>query len=264
MAIRLFEEASHARIYSQFRPSYPKAVLELITSFASRHGGSTELAVDVACGSGQSTFYLREHFKQCIGVDVSTAQIEEAKRKCSENSIENVHFKLGSDTEIPVDGGTVDVVTCAQGWHWFGDPKAFYKECVRALKAKGCLAIYGYGNVQVANKNCNTLVSNFYSKTLQGYWHERRGHIDNLYKTVDLPFKMKERHDLKMPHPTTLPNFIGYVATWSGYIAYCKRNPGNGMLEDLQKQLQEVLEKEVEGEVLEASFPVFMILGQKD
>ena len=47
------------------------------------------LAVDVGCGSGQSTRPLAPYFKKVIGVDVSEAQI--AKARCADNP-PNVEF----------------------------------------------------------------------------------------------------------------------------------------------------------------------------
>lgn len=55
MARRLFEEASHAVSYAMFRPSYPRELVEAILSYCKKHGCGRQTAVDVGCGSGQST-----------------------------------------------------------------------------------------------------------------------------------------------------------------------------------------------------------------
>ena len=266
MAVRLFEEVTHAQLYSKYRPTYPRAVLDIISSFISKHGGGFGTVVDVGCGSGQSTFYLGGLFQRCVGIDISKAQVENAQRQCQEN-VQNVEFKVGDVSNLPVESETVDVVTCAQAWHWL-NPADLYRECNRVLKPKGCLVVYGYGNVELTNKDCNRLVSNFYSSTLKGCWHQGRLHIDNLYKDVKLPYKVTERHDLSMHHVMSLPGFIGYVSSWSGYQTYCERNPGNTMLTDLQEGIKAVLEgtdldRDQEAKV-EMRFPVFVIMGQKD
>lgn len=266
MAIRLFEEAAHAQLYSKFRPTYPTAILDLISSFITKHGGVAGVAVDVACGSGQSTFYLRSLFRHSVGIDISKAQVDCAQRKVQEMNVQNVEFKVGSASNLPIESETADVITCAQAWHWL-TPRDFYRECSRVLKPKGCLVVYGYGNVELANKECNRLVSNFYSSTLKGCWHEGRAHIDNLYKEVELPYQTTERHDLSMSHNMSMPGFIGYISSWSGYQTYCERNPRNTVLRDLQESIRAILEgkqtKDQEARV-EMQFPVFVILGQKD
>ena len=75
--IRLFEDASHAALYAKYRPTYPLAVTEAILDYHLKGGGGKGLALDIACGSGQSTTPLAPHFAQVIGVDISEAQIDQ-------------------------------------------------------------------------------------------------------------------------------------------------------------------------------------------
>ena len=291
--VRLFEHTVHAHLYSKYRPTYPKAVTGAITNYVTRFGGSLGLAVDVACGSGQSTFHLKDTFKQIIGVDVSKAQIEEANGKSMAQNVDNVEFRVGNGMELPFKSNSVDVVTIAQAIHWL-EPDKFFCECKRVLKNKGCLAVYGYGNVQLVNEQCNALVSNFYRNSLQGCWHNARHHIDNEYRTIQLPFSNTDRIDVTMPYETSLEAFIGYLSTWSGYQKYCDDHPDNTLLKDLNILMKEILESnklkrhlaskeheksafdvDVDSAVqthqgrdygntrVEAYFPVFVLLGQK-
>ena len=275
MAIRLFQEAAHASIYRQYRPAYPQKVLEIITNYVKKWSGGYDVAVDVACGSGQSTFYLQNTFRRCIGVDISKAQVKEASQACQEKGLPNIEFVQGSAADIPMEASSVDVVTIAQAWHWV-DPESFYAECKRILKPGGCLAVYGYGNGQIINNTeCNVLLKDFYTKTLKGYWNDRRRHIDNEFKEVVLPFSNTERHYTSMLHITSLDWFIGYVSTWSGYCKYCEENPGNKELQVMEEKMRQVLVKEKQSEDVSTSnedgldlsvqvrFPVFVLLGQK-
>ena len=268
--IRLFEEAAHAAAYAAFRPTYPRSVLDVISSFIKIHSGSGfGAAVDVGCGSGQSTFFLSDLFQKVVGVDISAAQIANARAKCSSKEPPNakqVEFRVGSAQELPVETSSVDLVTCAQAWHWL-DPAALYAEARRVLRPRGCLAVYGYGNVRLANEKGQTLVSAFYDNLRQGgYWHQRREHIDNEYKDVQLPFAVTERHDLSMSSAMTLAQFTGYVSTWSGYCSYCEQHPGNAILEKLHEGLRSTLDSGTQGEDqrVDVSFPVFVIVGLKD
>ena len=67
---------------ARFRPVYPKELRNIIIKYM-RCAGKVryDVALDVACGSGQSTFLLCESFKKVIGVDVSKTQIEQANIK---------------------------------------------------------------------------------------------------------------------------------------------------------------------------------------
>ena len=281
--VRLFEQAAHASLYSKYRPTYPKSVVNAITSYVSNRGGTLSLALDVACGSGQSTFYLKDNFKQVIGVDVSKAQIEEANSKCRTQNADNVQFSLGNGLELPVESDSVDVVTIAQALHWL-DASKFFTECQRVLKRNGCLAVYGYGNVRLVNEQCNTLVSSFYRDTLKGCWHDTRCHIDEEYRDIDLPFSNVHRIDTSMPYKTSLEAFIGYISSWSGYQKYCEDHPDNTVLEDMCASMKKILVDESNESngcergspsgdstsqstqqviTVEACFPLFVLLGQK-
>ena len=48
-----------------------------------------KLAVDVGCGTGQSTRILSPFFRRVLGLDVSQAQIENARKE----SVDNVEFQ---------------------------------------------------------------------------------------------------------------------------------------------------------------------------
>lgn len=262
--------------------------MEVITSYISKVGGSLDSAVDVACGSGQSTFYLKDTFKQIIGVDISNAQIQEANRKCRTQNIGNIQFRTGNGMELPIESESVDMVTVAQALHWL-DIDMFFAECKRVLKRKGCLAVYGYGNICLVNKGCNALLSTFYRNTLQGCWHDARRHIDEEYRSIRLPFSNTERVDMSMPYEASLDAFIGYVSSWSGYQKYCEDHPENTVLEDLSVSMKQVLDSDrlskhrseeacrnvatetmqlYQGKVcgnpiVKGYFPVFVLLGQK-
>ena len=276
--IRLFEQAAHAQLYSKFRPVYPQKILDIISGFISRNGGGFGVAVDVACGSGQSTFYLSSLFQSCLGIDISEAQVKCAEQKRKElPNVKNVGFKVASTASLPLANASVDLVSCAQAWHWV-EPAELYREADRVLKPKGCLAVYGYGNCRLLNPECNRLVSHFYSSTLKGFWNDRRRHIDDLYQEVSLPYQNSERHDLDagIASSMKLPHFIGYVSSWSGYQNYCEKNPGNSALEDLQQNMEGVLKQatsqpdsttpnsDSSSLVVDVVFPVFLIMGQKE
>lgn len=272
MSIRLFEGAAHAASYAAFRPSYPPSVLEAISTFIATHSGSgLSSAVDVACGSGQSTFFLTQLFHRVVGVDISKAQVDNARAKCLDQQFpegREVEFRVGSSDSVPLESSSVDLVSCAQAWHWI-EPKEFYREATRVLKPRGTLAVYGYGNVEISDQDCNRLVAEFYCKLKQGgYWHEKRKHIDNKYKAVTLssPFNVMERKDLSMSCQMTLSHFTGYVSTWSGYCNFEEKHPGTTALHDLQEGLRDILRLQniqQEDPCLDISFPVFIILGQK-
>ena len=267
MAARLFQGMQHAQAYSQFRPVYPEKVLSLIAGFITKNGGKFDLALDVACGSGQSTWYLAEKFKRCIGVDISAAQVECGRKKALETGQSKVEFRVGDACNTGAESGSVDLLTCAQAWHWL-DAEQFIREATRVLAPNGCLAVYGYGNVCLSHVGCQRIISDFYSNTLKGCWHPNRSLIDDCYSSVVLPFPKTERHDLSMEVSMSLAELIGYLSSWSGYQEYCTKAPGTNVLQEIGEKIGGLLiESGIEDVTSKAAvkmtFPLFVLLGCK-
>jgi len=127
-SLRMFEELAHAAAYATFRPTYPKMVFHTISTFIRKNGGSGfNVAVDVACGSGQSTFSLCNQFQRVIGVDVSEAQITNAKAKVPQTlqDDKSIKFIVGDAYDLPLESSSADLITCAMAWHWL-DPELFW------------------------------------------------------------------------------------------------------------------------------------------
>ena len=265
MAYRRFEKTSHVLLYAKFRPAYPPRAKESIADFVKRNGGAFQKMVDVACGSGQSTFYIADLFSKVCGIDISQAQVNLAQEKYKQLNYDNVEFCVGSAEKMPFENESVDMVTCALALHWFNENK-FYTEADRILKSKGVLAAYGYGNVEPKHENCRALVSHFYKDTLKGCWADRRRHIDNCFRDFKLPYARSERYDFYSDVEMKLPDFIGYVSSWSGYCNYCEHHPGTTVLSDLEDELHKELGSDVAKELIsmKLQFPIFILIVQKE
>jgi SAM-dependent methyltransferase len=161
MSMGKFADEEQASLYAQYRPTYPETVYKTIVEYLNR--GSTfssemnsqksfDLAVDVGCGSGQSTVPLCKYFKHVIGYDVSETQISHAP-----DNKENVTFKVGpgEDLSFLADCST-DLITSAQAVHWL-DREKFYAEVRRVLKHGGVCAVYGYGINRLDNLEAQTI-----------------------------------------------------------------------------------------------------------
>ena len=137
---RLYEGSDLAAAYDMFRPMYPEVVFDTISTFMKENGcPGFDVAVDVACGSGQSTFSLCNLFQKVIGVDISEAQIANARVKVTTNlqDSKRIEFIVGNAHDLPLESSSADLITCATAWHWL-DPELFYREAKRVLEPKGC------------------------------------------------------------------------------------------------------------------------------
>ncbi|KAJ1132231.1 hypothetical protein NDU88_010558 [Pleurodeles waltl] len=138
MAFPFFETKERVSIYRKYMIPTPKEVNDVILSYLEEKKGSPfELAVDVGCGSGQSTPFLADNFQKVVGIDISEAQIQEAKRV---GSSPNVSYLVAAAEHMPFEDGSVDLITATVAAHWF-KMKEFMKEVDRVLKPNGCLAM---------------------------------------------------------------------------------------------------------------------------
>ncbi|XP_077977505.1 putative methyltransferase DDB_G0268948 [Glandiceps talaboti] len=261
-----FTGTAIAEAYQKFRPTYPIEVVHRILTFLRvKNPGPWRLAIDVGCGSGQSTRILSDHFETVIGRDVSKDQIDEARKT---GHPRNVKFEIGSDVSLPAEDNTLDLVTTAQAAHWFHLEK-FYKEVV--LKPNGCLAVYGYG-LALFNKNANgpelqAIQNEFYFETLDGFWEDRTKHVFSLHADTEIPYREFERDDsMSIEMVYRIEDFVGYLSSSSSYHQYIKTYP------DKTNLLQDVLQKFVnafdvktvtEQPSMKVTYPIFLLLGRK-
>jgi ubiquinone/menaquinone biosynthesis C-methylase UbiE len=173
----LFKSTTQAQHYAKFRPVYPSTLYDKIASSIT---GKKDLAIDVGCGTGQATVALAEYFDHVIGIDPSEPQLQHAA------SHPKVSYQVGQSTQLPVPDGTVAAVTAAQAAHWFNIDK-FHVEVDRVLKPGGCLALWTYGNFEIASdeKLRHLVVEELYENVLGEYWDNRRLLVENRY--ADIP-----------------------------------------------------------------------------
>jgi ubiquinone/menaquinone biosynthesis C-methylase UbiE len=106
------------------------------------------IALDVACGTGISTFEL---IRQCggvgefYGIDISQGMIDKAKENAASRGIENVVFKKGDAEQLEFPGFMFDIVISNASFHWFPDKLKALNEMYRVLKPRGQVALWFNG-----------------------------------------------------------------------------------------------------------------------
>ncbi|ESP05111.1 hypothetical protein LOTGIDRAFT_227806 [Lottia gigantea] len=260
MSIRLFEAAKHAELYAKFRPKYDQDVFDAILNFCKKGKCEFEQAVDVGCGSGQSTVPLTKFFKRVLGSDISAKQIENAPRK-----IKNLEYHVGPAEDLSfLSNSSTDLVTIAQAVHWF-DTERFYSEVNRVLKPGGGLVVYAYGSEIMENKTIKEKISRFYSETLGDFWNEKVKLVEEEhYSSLTLPFPgWYRKDDLKIRVEWTVEEYVGYVSSRSGWTKYLKHNPESDELQKLLLRFKELYTVDGTERKMKIEFPVFMLMGYK-
>ncbi|KAJ8044824.1 putative S-adenosylmethionine-dependent methyltransferase CRG1 [Holothuria leucospilota] len=269
---RLYKCAAHAKLYRMFRPTYPSSVVDKILSFLSEKLlPPFDVAVDVGCGTGQSTRFLAPHFRKVVGVDPSDAQLQEAWAITKE---QNVVYRNGSAEEIPAEDRSVDLVTTAQSLHWFNAEK-FFTECNRVLKPQGCVAAYGYGIMLpcMSNKEVQSLMQKeymqMYNEILGPYLDERSKLAHNCFRDITIPYTDSRRDTtLVMKSTVHIDDLIGYIKSWSSYQKYYRKYPDKiDFLSEYRKRFLNILQplsQSSQPEKIEFDLvaPIFIILGR--
>jgi len=136
--MNFFTHKSAAERYAQHRPYFHPLVIEKIKSYLDLES-PVERALDVGCGTGQSTTALKEIAKSVIGIDVSEEMLGFATQQ------PGIEYRIASAEDLSMfDDDTFDLITTSMAIHWF-DHKRFISEAHRVLKTGGWLIPYTNG-----------------------------------------------------------------------------------------------------------------------
>jgi ubiquinone/menaquinone biosynthesis C-methylase UbiE len=94
----------------------------------------TDLALDVATGTGNTALALAPFVTRVVGVDLTTEMLDQARRVTSERGVTNAEWVLGDACRLPFADGTFDVYAVRAAPHHFHDFDAFLSEALRVLK----------------------------------------------------------------------------------------------------------------------------------
>lgn len=96
--------------------------------------GPQDAVLDIACGPGIVSCFFARRAREVTGLDIVPAMLERAQRLQAEQHLENVTWKLGSSTELPLPSGRFDCVVTRFSFHHFLDPVAALSEMRRVAK----------------------------------------------------------------------------------------------------------------------------------
>lgn len=118
-----------ADTYERVRPSYPDVVADIILENA------PSSVLDLGAGTGKFTRLLVGRVPTVIAVDPAPSMLDELSRM-----LPSVDARVGTAEQLPVDDNSVDLVVCAQAWHWVDRDRAT-PELARVLRPGGEVAL---------------------------------------------------------------------------------------------------------------------------
>ncbi len=123
-----------AERYAQSRPYFHPTAIDRVARFLCLQKPLPS-ALDVACGTGESTVALAEIASRVIGVDDSAEMLAHAETH------ERVDYAGATAEDLPFEDESFDLITVASAFHWF-DRDRFLPEAHRVLRPEGWLVIY--------------------------------------------------------------------------------------------------------------------------
>jgi ubiquinone/menaquinone biosynthesis C-methylase UbiE len=120
--------------------------------------GST--AVDIGCGAGMDLLLAAKQVGptgKAIGVDMTAAMADRARASARAAGLNNIEVRLGDALDLPIDSGTVDVVTSNGVINLTPDKAKAFAEVFRVLKPGG---LFLYGDIVVADELSESIRSN--------------------------------------------------------------------------------------------------------
>ncbi|NYD43615.1 class I SAM-dependent methyltransferase [Nocardioides panaciterrulae] len=115
--------------YHRGRPSYPREAAAWLA------GEDPATVLELGAGTGKLTAQL-----VALGHDVHATDPDEAMLAVLRRDLPDVRTSVAAAEELPLPDASVDVVVCAQAFHWFDLDRAL-PEIARVLKQGGRLAV---------------------------------------------------------------------------------------------------------------------------
>jgi SAM-dependent methyltransferase len=121
--------AGVADAYDRARPSYPEEAVRWLV------GRQPATVVELGAGTGKLTELLAAAGHDVLATDPLPEMLEHLQRR-----LPGVRTAVAGAEQIPVASRSVDVVVCAQSFHWFDHDRAL-PEIARVLRPGGRLAL---------------------------------------------------------------------------------------------------------------------------
>ncbi|MHA1200435.1 MAG: class I SAM-dependent methyltransferase [Candidatus Heimdallarchaeaceae archaeon] len=123
---------SYDKPSSQPRTTPIKAI-EMTTPYLEENN----VVLDYGCATGKRTNVLAENVKEVWGIDISPKMIEEASRRASDNSIENVQYMHATIFDERLETGSFDAIVAYSVLHLVDDLDNVIQRINELLKPGG-------------------------------------------------------------------------------------------------------------------------------
>ncbi len=229
-----FTDTEAAARYTKVRPFFHEEVIQRLCAFtgAPRY----RRALDVGCGSGQSSIALAAIADHVTAIDASREMLSHAP------VYPNICYQFGVAEELNVDAGEFDLISVGSALHWF-DQQRFFSQCAQVLNPSGALLIYNdhfTAHLQGVVE-CKRWMRTRFAKRFPP---PRRGMRDfSEPNAFECGFEVAQRTSFSHLVPFSRPEFISYLLTRSNTLAaiHSGREVNSSMMKWLDEQLSPII-----------------------
>jgi ubiquinone/menaquinone biosynthesis C-methylase UbiE/uncharacterized protein YbaR (Trm112 family) len=111
-----------------FEPYTQARMAEILDNTAPK--GGTGFLLDLGCGTGNVLMAGKQYFKESLGVDLSPGMLAVSRER-------NFEVICADIENVPLNGGSADIVTCFSVLHHLYQQEKFFREVYRLLKQGG-------------------------------------------------------------------------------------------------------------------------------
>ena len=225
-----FVAAETAEVYARGRPYFHPLVVEKVKEKLELNA-PVKLAVDVACGTGLSTWTLLAIAEQVIGTDTSAVMLQQAPKDA------RITYVQAPAEALPLENESVDLVTVSSAFHWF-DRQAFLRQARRVLRSGGWLVIYEnfFRGHEHANTDFTAWLGDYYASHPSPP-RDREPFTAKDAEKAGFTFEVSETYENTWSF--ALPDFGAYLMSQSNAVAAIAR--GQDSAESLKLKLTEEL-----------------------
>ncbi len=103
--------------------------------------GPEDTVLDIACGPGLLVCAFARVVRHAVGIDLTPAMLEQARKTQQEQGLSNVSWQQGDVNALPYPDAHFSIVSSRFAFHHFQDPLIALKEMKRVCKPAGRIVV---------------------------------------------------------------------------------------------------------------------------